>query len=160
MEQWFQRAMALDPNYYEACYAKLYYLEPKWYGSREDMFEFASECLRSEKWGGRVPLIVIDAHEDFAKTLQKGERAGYWKRPEVWQDLKQAFDKFFRLNPNASGWHHNYALYAYRAEQWEDLNRQIALLGNVNYSYFGGRQEYDKMVRLAREHSAQSPSKH
>jgi hypothetical protein len=58
MEQWFQRAMSLSPNYYEACYAKLHYLQPKWFGSNEDMLEFAGECVNSSKWGGHVPLIL------------------------------------------------------------------------------------------------------
>jgi tetratricopeptide (TPR) repeat protein len=33
MERWFERAMNLDPNYYEACAAKLHYLQPQWHGS-------------------------------------------------------------------------------------------------------------------------------
>jgi hypothetical protein len=156
MEKWFERAMVLNTNYYDACHAKLYYLEPKWYGSQEDMLEFASECLRSEKWGGNVPLIVLDAHEGIVSYLDKSERPGYWKRSEVWGDVKQAFDKFFRLNPDASGWHHNYALYAYRAEQWDELNRQLKLLGPVNYSYFGGKEAFDKMALAAKEHSAKA----
>jgi hypothetical protein len=81
------------------------------------------------------------------------QRSDYFKRPEVWSDLKQAFDKFFRLNPQATGWHHDYALYAYRAEQWSDLNRELKLLGKVNYDYFGGKDEFDKIVSAAKEHA-------
>jgi len=33
------------------------------------------------------------------------------------------------------------------------LNEQIKLLGGVNYDYFGGRAEFDKMVKLAAEHT-------
>ncbi len=158
MEQWFQRAMTLNPNYYDACWAKLYYLEPKWYGSRDAMLEFAGECLNSDKWGGHVPYIVVDAHQEIANTLGPDARRNYWKRPEVWTDIHQAFVKFFRLNPDEKGFHHNYALYAYRAEQWDELSKQIALLGPVNYDYFGGREEYDEMVRLAKEHAAKAQS--
>jgi len=159
MEQWFQRAMALNTNYYDACWSKLYYLEPKWYGSRDAMLEFAAECLNSEKWGGHVPLIVIDAHQEIAKTLSPDAREDYWKRPEVWTDLHQAFEKFFRLNPDATGWRHNYALYAYRAEQWDELNKQIGLLGPINYDYFGGKEKFDEMVRQAKAHAAKLDSK-
>jgi hypothetical protein len=70
----------------------------------------------------------------------------------VWKDINAAFDKFFTLNPQETGWRHNYALYAYKAEQWKVLNSQIPLLGEINYEYFGGKDEYDKMVRLAKEH--------
>jgi hypothetical protein len=156
MEQWFQRAMALNTNNYDACWAKLYYLEPKWYGSRDQMLEFAAECLNSDKWGGHVPLIVVDVHEKIAKTLGADAQEDYWKRPEVWTDLHQAFEKFFRLNPDATGWHHNYALYAYRAQQWDELNKQIGLLGPINYNYFGGREKFDEIVRQAKEHAAKT----
>ncbi|HLH53341.1 MAG TPA: hypothetical protein VKY92_06970 [Verrucomicrobiae bacterium] len=153
MEQWFQRAMLLDTNYYDACYAKLNYLQPKWYGSTEDMLEFAGECVNSPKWGGHVPLILLDAHELISASLDREARANYFRRPEVWADLKQAFDKFFVLNPHETGWHHNYAWYAYSAQQWVDLNRELQLLGPVNYNYFGGRAEFDKIVQAAKEHS-------
>jgi len=154
MEQWFQRAMSLDTNYYDACYAKLNYLQPKWYGSTEDMLEFAGECVNSSKWGGHIPLILLDAHELISAPLNREARRNYFRRPEVWADLKQAFDKFFRLNPGATGWHHNYAWYAYVAEQWTDLNRELKLLGPVNYNYFGGQSEFDKIVQAAKDHSA------
>src|SRR6185503_19500901 len=45
MEQWFKRAMDLDPKNYRACDIKLGYLQPKWYGSAEDMVAFGRECL-------------------------------------------------------------------------------------------------------------------
>jgi hypothetical protein len=156
MEQWFERAMNLNPNDYEACGAKLYYLEPKWYGSVDAMLEFAHECLHSEKWGGRVPLIVVDAHDALANLLSPELRKEYWKQPEVWKDLHEAFEKFFRLNPNTTASRHNYALYAFYAEDWAELNRQLPLLGTVNYSYFGGKDRFDEIVHLAKEHAGKA----
>ena len=153
MELWFKRATDLNPDYYDAFASKLYYLEPKWYGSREDMLEFGRECVASKKWGGHVPLILRDAHESLARYLPKEQQTTYWRDPEVWKDLKSAFDKYFELNPQDGGWHHNYALYAYRAGQWEDLNRQIPLLGPINYDFFGGKEAFDQMVRQAKAHA-------
>jgi len=153
MEMWFKRATDLNPSYYAAFAAKLFYLEPKWYGSPEDMLDFGHECVNSKAWGGHVPLVLRDAHEALAKYVEKDQRANYWKRPEVWKDIKAAFEKFFALNPEEIGWRHNYAQYAYWAEQWEDLNRQIPLLGQINYEFFGGKDQFDKMVRLAKEHA-------
>jgi len=109
--------------------------------------------VNSKKWGGYVPLILRDVHEALVKYVEKDQRTNYWKRPEVWKDIKAAFEKFFALNPQETRWRHNYALYAYRAEQWADLNRQIPLLGEINYEFFGGKDEFDKMVRLAKEHT-------
>lgn len=155
METWFQRAMALDTNFYEACHAKLYFLEPKWYGSAEEMLEFGRECAQSTEWGGRVPLILVDAHRALSGYLAESNRLEYWKQPEVWPDLKMAFDRFFELNPDEISWYHNYAWYAYHGEQWKVLNELLPKLGPVNYDYFGGKEEFDKMVQLAKEHAKQ-----
>ena len=153
MELWFRRAMEIAPNNYEACTAKLYYLEPKWYGSPDEMLRFGRECVASEKWNGSVPLVLVDAHETLATYARRTGETNYWKRAEVWPDLKSSFEKFFTLDPEASSWRHNYARYAYWCGQWESLNEQIKLLGEVNYDYFGGRAEFDKMVKLAAEHA-------
>ena len=153
-ELWFQRAMALNTNAYEACHAKLTYLQPKWHGSAEQMLAFGKECVDSTAWGGRVPLILADAHEALAYYVPKAERADYWKQPQVWPDVRASYEKFFLLNPEALGWRHNYARVAYWCEAWKDLNKQIPLLGEVNEEFFGGPAEFQKMVRLAKEHGA------
>lgn len=157
MELWFTRAMTINPNCYEACEHKLHYLYPQWYGSREAMVAFGRECLTSTNWGGNVPLILADAHREYWLYLNDSEeKSNYWKLPDVWPEIKAAYDRFFELNPDAIGYYHNYAWYAYHAEQWDMLNELIPKLGPVNYAYFGGRDEFDKMVRLAKEHGSKS----
>lgn len=155
MELWFGRAMNLNPNNYEACENKLHYLYPQWYGSRDDMVEFGRECVASTNWGGNVPLILADAHREYWLYLDDSdEKSNYWKQPDVWPDIKAAFDRFFELNPDAIGYYHNYAWYAYQCEQWDALNEIIPKLGPVNYDYFGGVDEFNKMVQLAKEHAS------
>ena len=156
MELWFQRAMELDPNSYAACGRKSYYLEPKWYGSPEDLLKFGRECVASEKWGGRVPLVLVDAHMRLVRYVPDGKQKEYWKRPEVWKDLKAGFDKFFENCPDANGTRQRYVLCAYRCEQWEELNRQVSLLKSVDYDYFGGKPKFEEIQRLAKEHSVKA----
>jgi hypothetical protein len=156
MELWFNRAMAINPNSYQACEFKLHYLYPQWYGSREDMVAFGRECVASTNWGGNVPLILSDAHREYGLYLDVNEQATYWKRPDVWPDIKASFDRFFELNPGAIGYYHNYAWYAYHAEQWDALNEIIPKLGPINYNFFGGKDEFDKMVELAKEHAGKT----
>ena len=156
MELWFQRAMELDPNNYEACWKKSYYLEPKWYGSPEDLLKFGRECVASGKWGGRVPLALVDAHMRLARYVPEGKHKDYWKRPEVWKDLKAGFEKFFQNCPDANGTRQRYVLYAYKCEQWEELNRELSLLKSVDYAYFGGKAKFEEIQRLAKEHSSKS----
>ncbi len=155
MEKWFERAMAVNTNNYDACFQKLWYLDPRWYGSAEDLVAFGKECVASRQWGGRVPLILADAHAAVVnyECQTDAERKAYWTRPEVWADIQASFARFFALNPNAEGYHQNYALFAYWCQQWDELNRQLDLLGTVNYDYFGGREAYDKMVEEAKAHA-------
>jgi hypothetical protein len=161
MELWFQRAMKADPNDYDACDAKLLYLEPKWYGSVADMLEFGRKCVQNEQWGGHVPLILMDAHSAIEQqfTADVAEKADYWKQTQVWTDLNSAFERFFELNPNEISWYHNYAWYAYQADQWATLNKLIPKLGPVNYDYFGGRDKFEEMVRQAKQHGAKAKTK-
>ena len=157
LELWFQRAMELNPTNAAPCRSKLAYLEPKWHGSAEAMLAFGRECVASEKWGGQVPLMLASAHETLCGYLPAMEQAAYWRQPGVWPDIQASYEKFFKLNPESARWHHNYARYAYWCEQWEELNKQLGLLGPVNYNFFGGREAYNTMVRKAKEQTGQKP---
>ena len=155
MEIWFRRAMYADTNNYVACKKKLWYLDPRWYGSEEDLLKFGHECVESKKWGGQVPLILVDAHHAIQVYSYNTEpdRTEYWLRPEVWPDVKLGFERYFEMNPTNTGYRHNYALYAYRCRQWDELNRQLKLFaGRTNYNYFGGREAFEKMAKEAKDH--------
>jgi hypothetical protein len=155
MEVWFGRAMACDPNNYPACSYKLHYLYPQWYGSREDMLAFGRECVASTKWGGTVPLILVDAHDEYQRFLPSDtDRADYWKQPDVWPDVKAAYDRFFELHPTETGKYNNYAWYAYRCEQWDAFLALLPKIDAVDYNYFGGQDKYDSMVQHAKHESA------
>jgi hypothetical protein len=150
MELWFTRAMTANPNSYEACKAKRNFLEPKWGGTPQDMLAFGHECLNSTNWGGMVPLTLVDAHQSLAGYLDKDDQVRYWKQPEVWLDIKAAFDKYLQANPEDTTRRHWYVLWAFRAGQWEELNRQVELMGPVNHAFFGGREAFESMMRQAK----------
>jgi hypothetical protein len=154
LELWFGRSMALNPNDYAACSSKLNYLTPKWYGSTEDMLQFGRECAANKQWGGNVPLVLLDAHYWInGGWTAKSEQTNYWKQPEVWSDLDSAYERFFAANPDATGRYYQYAWYAYKCGQWAKFIELIPKLGPVNYDYFGGKDKFDEMVQLAKEHA-------
>jgi hypothetical protein len=160
MEQWFQRAMKLDTNNIAACRAKLHFLYPQWYGSRADMLEFGRECVASTRWGGKVPLILVDAHADFYRALRGVEnRSAYWTLPDVWPDIKAAYEKFSRINPDENRFRYPYAAYARRCQQWEVFLEQIQLLraangSDFNEDYFGGKAALDQIIATAKQQTA------
>jgi hypothetical protein len=149
--------MQLDPNNYQACQAKLHYLLPQWYGSREDMLAFGRECVASTNWGGEVPMILVNAHIQFAHTLSATPWNEYWTLPDVWPDIKAAYEKFGQTEPDATSYRYPYARYAARCGQWKDFNEQIKIIrendGNVNESYFGGKEAFEKLLEQANPRS-------
>jgi thiol-disulfide isomerase/thioredoxin len=156
MNFYFQRAMSLDPAAYQACHAKLVALEPKWGGSEEELLDFGWQCVESKTWRGKVPLILVDAHVAL-RTYRRGQdRENYWKQPDVWPEIKAAFDRFFELNPEATTWYQNYAVYATYCEAWDTLNELLSKLGRVNTNFFGGKARYENMLQLARAHAGET----
>ena len=154
MQLWFNRAMNLNTNNYEACGYKLHYLTPRWYGSRDEMLAFGRECVANTNWGGEVPLILVDAHTDYnsARQATEEEKYAYWKEPDVWPDIKAAYERFFELNPDADATYKNYAWYAYYAGQWSDFVSIAEKVRPEDYGFFGGKESFSKMRKEAKEH--------
>jgi hypothetical protein len=150
MKRWFERAMEADTNNLKACENLLYFLLPRWGGSREDMLAFGRQCVASDKWGGTVPLALVEAHYTYNR-FDGAPDGSYWREPDVWPDIKASYEKFFALNPQAKSWRSYYARYAYWCQQWAALREQLALAGdNINEEAFGSSEDYDKAVALAK----------
>ncbi|HAB17365.1 MAG TPA: hypothetical protein PLX89_17635 [Verrucomicrobiota bacterium] len=163
MELWFRRGQQRSAGWYKLYWAKAEYLMPKWHGSEREVIEFGQQCLTDTNAVKRARLMIVDIHEALEGYYRKndpktGKRSTkvdltYYRRPAVWRDIRAAFEVFFKEAPEASGWHHNFALHAWRAQDWKTLNQEIPLLGEVNFKYFGGQAEYERMIAEAKDHS-------
>jgi hypothetical protein len=150
METWFNRAMSLESNYFDAVTLMSFYLEPRWYGSEHEALGFARACVASDKWDGQVPLILVNVHHSLATYYKQGDSPAYWHRPEVWADVKSAYDKFFALNPDGVSWRHNYAKDAYDCGQYSVFLEQTRLFtSGTNFTFFGGREKFQEMIQKA-----------
>ena len=150
MEQWFERTMALSPNSSDAVKLMSFYLEPRWYGSDEESLKFARMCVANQKWGGQVPLILPNVHHSLARFYQKTDAPEYWQRPEVWEDVRAGYERFFELNPSDVGWRHDYARDAYLCGQYKTFLAQTKLFGTyTNYAFFGGKAKFEEMLAKA-----------
>ena len=67
----------------------------------------------------------------------------------MWEDVRDSFERFFELNPDARGWRHDYALYAYKCGQFDKFLDLLPQMGWVNHRYFGGETRFAEMVALA-----------
>ena len=149
-EAWFQRAMAVDTNCYGAAWSMVWYLEPRWYGSAEEELAFGRECVASTRWGGRVPLVLVDAHHSLATYYGKAESPDYWHQPQVWRDVQSAYEKFFHLNPGAASWRPNYARDAFLCGHYAEFLAQAKRFGSTtNFDFFGGEAKFRTMLAQA-----------
>ena len=165
LEEWFRRAMKADPGNYSACSSKLYYLEPKWYGSEEEMLAFGGECLATENWNARLPFVLINAQ--FAGPLpadQEGKidlksgkyseqsKVEYYQRPGVWEDVKAVYEPYLKQFPKAVNDRSMFAKLACWCGRWDEARRQFLILGEKpSLTAFGGREEYDRLREEAGE---------
>ncbi|HWI56607.1 MAG TPA: hypothetical protein VNZ22_05235, partial [Bacillota bacterium] len=150
MQQWFDRAMRLDPSSFDAVKLMSFYLEPRWYGSDEAALEFARACVASTNYTGNVAMILPEVHHSLAKYYKRAESPDYWHRPEVWADIKSTYETFFQRNPQAVGHRHNYARDAYLCGHYAEFLAQAKLFATgTNYSYFGGEARFNQMLGQA-----------
>jgi len=152
LELWFQRAMQLDPANELACGRKVRYLEPRWYGSERELFEFGWECATNPAWQGHVPLAGISAMLNLADEYPEKERGAFWLRPEVWKVVRASYERYFQLNPDDKGTRQAYVKDAYRSRAWKDLNRQLKLMECASMEYFGGEEAFREIVEEAMAH--------
>jgi hypothetical protein len=149
METWYDRALAFPQDHYEAVQLKLWYLQPRWYGSESECLEAARAVVRSDRFRGQVPLHLYHTHESLAQYFGDG-RPGYWTEPHVWRDIQACFERYFALNGDDTSWRHDYVMCAWRCRQWKALLEEAAKLKWVNYPYFGGEEAFEKMKQEAR----------
>ncbi|MBK8475747.1 MAG: hypothetical protein IPL39_05395 [Opitutaceae bacterium] len=150
MEEWFQRGLSTGRDCSDLCSNKIYWLAPRWYGSDLEQREFARECLARPEWGNRVALNLWSIHSDRQDVGKLP--VSYFAQPEVWADIKQSFEAFFRRNPDAYSWHVRFAYHAWLAKDWEVLRREIALgdPARSNLERIGGREVYERMAADAK----------
>lgn len=162
LDLWFSRAMIADPDNYEACSSKLYYLEPKWRGSWQEMLDFGHECAKTGHWAGKIPFILIQTHERFAREFHKtkqGDYKDYFKRPGVWEDIKSVYEPYLKLHPKAAKDRGKYARFACWSGDWAEGHRQFEILGtNVVLGAFENRAEYEYLRKDAAEKKDSNPA--
>lgn len=153
MERWFKRAMELNPNNSSVCDSKMYYLEPKWHGSAEEMLEFGRECLATDNWASRIPLQLVAAHVRLMRHSRQNEN--YYKNPGVWSDIKAVYDRCLEVDPDSTFDRSYLAYYACYCDQPKIAHQQFQLLGDkVSLEPFGNKKRM-QAFRAEAEHRAQ-----
>jgi hypothetical protein len=102
METWFERAMMVDGDDREACWQKLDWLDPKWYGgeSSDAMIAFGRACAETRNWHNGISLLIADAHFRHWAMLPQENRLNYMRSQEVWPEIRSVYEVYFKHYPD------------------------------------------------------------
>ncbi len=126
MEKQFQRAILADPADIQAYREKLIYLMPKWYGSEEQMFDFAKEAAKTAPPNSIVPLVLAEAHWEM--YYRSDDRASYFKNPMVWYEVKNVYFTLIKRYPDSREVHNRLAVAAYLAGDYEITRNELRVI--------------------------------
>jgi hypothetical protein len=162
MELWFDRAMKANGNQVSACRCKLDWLDPKWHGTPEEMLAFGRDCLATKNWRAGITLLVGDAHLRYGNMLEPAERSKYLGSPEVWSEIKSAYDEYLKHYPADNVARSKYAALAYLAAHYPESHAQFEAVGDrlTTWYHFPNvplqvlKQMRDQLAQVAAAHKA------
>ena len=95
-------------------------------------------------------MVLPSVYHSLAVYYKQENAPEYWQRPQIWQDIHAAYEKFFKLSPEAAGWRQNYARDAYLCGHYAEFLDQAKLFGGyTNYPFFGGKDVFERMLAKA-----------
>lgn len=146
-KRWFDEVMRLDPDNLEACREWMEHLAP------EERLEFARGLARTGNWRGRMPELLLDLRE--SESLATSNKAAYWARQEVWEDVKLALGGYVAAFPQDAHARSRLARLAMKCGKWKEAERQFALLGNgADMGVFGSMECYRYYQRKVERNAA------
>lgn len=137
LDRTFQKAIAVDPDWYEAYNARIWALLPKWGGSVEGCVGFARQSVKSRPNAPRLNKLLFLAHQDSAR--RSGDREAYHADPIVREDLDQAFRRLRIALPKNAEIHWEWGCFLQlrgeikRAAKWLGVSAE---LGHTAAAYY------------------------
>jgi hypothetical protein len=145
MAAWFEVARTLDLGGLDPYERRLTSLLPRWGGSDDAVLAFGRAAFARKEWGSRAPFILIAAHD----WIFRGPPAklGYFERKEVCADVKNVYESFLALHPNADIDRSRYVRRLVECKSWREADTQLKRLGSrVAVSVFDGQYEIERKL--------------
>ncbi len=131
MEKWFERAMKADGNNLEACRIMRNFIEPKWFGTAEEMLAFGRACRDTKNWRAGITLLLADAHCHASHYLPSAtEKANYMKSKEVIQDIWAVYTEYLQYRPNDNSVRSRFAAFCYLCSCYKEAHEQFQIVGD------------------------------
>lgn len=124
MNQWFEKAVKIDPDYARPYYRKIYYLQPKWHGEPQDVLDFAKECIMTGRWESGIPLAGLKGLSDLAEYNE-----AFYREPVLWAVVSPTYEEWLERYPESYNQRTRYFRWAVKAGKWDVARTQLELLG-------------------------------
>jgi hypothetical protein len=160
MEKWFNKAVEAYPDNQDAYSKRMYFLEPKWYGSQQAMLDFGHECVATQNFGSGIPLELASAHEALSRYYGNGysstpQRQYFHDDPSVWPDVCASCVPTLYLFPDDYYVRSLFALYADWCGEYGEAIHQFKLLGDhPDLTVFGSQEQFYELRNEALTQSA------
>jgi tetratricopeptide (TPR) repeat protein len=144
MEQYFQRGISACPWHFQVHLDKLQYLNPKWYGSKNEMFTFAEQCLALSEQYPYLGLVMVEALYEVHRFGRKGEN--FLGSDDIWPTVEKVCAAFFARYPNNIRRRFYYAYHAYNAKKYDVALEQFEIIGDrwMEHTCWNSLEYYNK----------------
>jgi hypothetical protein len=99
--------------------------------------------------------MLVEAHDGVLHNLNgSNERIDYWRRPDVWRDIRESYELFLSRYPEDVDARTAFAQYADKANAFEVFLKQVEVLessGKIDYAKFGGKPQLERDKRRIQE---------
>lgn len=125
MDLYFQRAIKANPDFFRAYSKKMWYLEPRWYGSTEEVLNFGAECIKTKNWDSKIPMVMIEGIEAL-----NCENENIYQNEQYWNLVDYLFKEYLSRYPNSIGYRTDYFEWAVKGKHWDIAKAQAKILGS------------------------------
>jgi hypothetical protein len=148
MERWFRRAMEADPDCFAACRCKLEWLMPKWYGTQEQVDEFAYQCYRTKNWHAHIALL-LDVDRIMYPIVNQYVIPPS-SDPVTWRNNKAVYEGYLKEYPEDRYARSRYAVVCVRSGRPDVAAEQFKALKDRPWTWmFQSRQQYERYREIA-----------
>jgi hypothetical protein len=125
MEAWYQRAISISPNDPDPYQRKMTFLQPRWFGTDEEVWQYCCSCVDLNKWDTTIPMVLPEA----LFMIKENGNPDIFKSDAVWPKLEPTFREFLRRHPRSDKWRTAFLEAAYFSDQKAVAAEQCKLLG-------------------------------
>jgi hypothetical protein len=86
------------------------YLQPRWHGSPKDVLTFGIECLKTERWNAKIPIVLCKGIEMMADQSES-----IYADEDIWQLVSKTYETYLEKYPKSTTFRTEYFQWAVNA---------------------------------------------